>query len=54
LEKLLSKYAFSEVLLKYEESFIASGKLSFEVGARIARQDKVDRIMAVIGQLTNR
>ena len=54
LEKLLSKYAFSEVLLKFEESFIASGKVHFEAGSRVARQEKVDRILAVIGQLTKR
>ena len=54
LEKLLSKYAFSEVLLKFEESFIASGKVHFEAGSRVERQEKVDRIFAVIGQLTKR
>jgi hypothetical protein len=51
LVKLMTKYAFSEALLKYEESFVASGMIQIEERSRFNRQEKIDRITHVLKQL---
>jgi hypothetical protein len=47
-EKLISKYAFSEVVLKFEACFTSSGYLKVDGDSRLSRQEKLERVLSVL------